>query len=180
MIVPRIAGLTVKISLADVATNWTDSAGYPVELTAVHFTSTNGLRVYALNLTTNADGSYVITSTAYLGYVNAAKVNDQISYTITDNAGVTATGLINLVVASSPLFGQATSVANSGGGPTTLNFYGFPGYSYSVQRSTDLASWTTIWTTNAPPGGPFVYIDTYGDLGGAPPSAAYYRLAWNP
>lgn len=180
MVVPRTPGLTVKVSLADLATNWSDADGYPVKLVSISSTTTNGQKVYFLNLTSQPDGSYTITNTAYLGYVNKAKVNDQISYAISDGQGDTNTGLINLVVSLSPLFGQITGLVNPGGHATTLNFLGYPSYNYSVQRSTNLTTWVNIWTTNAPPAGPFKYTDTYPDLGGVPPSAAYYRLSWNP
>jgi hypothetical protein len=87
---------------------------------------------------------------------------------------------VNIVVSSSPLSGQATSISNNQSGSVKVNFAGITGYSYGVQRSTNLVSWTTIWTTNAPSGGLFNYVDKFGDLGGTVPSAAYYRLTWNP
>jgi hypothetical protein len=180
MIVTRTAGLSVKIALPDIATNWSDVAGYPVELTAINFTSTNGQPVYPLNLQTNLDGSYVISGTAFLGYVNVANVNDQLSYTITDSLGGTTTGLIDIVVSTSPLFGQITGIINPGGQSVRLNFAGDPGYTYNVQRSTDLINWTTIATITAPAAGPFTCTDTFGNLGGIAPASAYYRLSWNP
>jgi hypothetical protein len=180
MTVTRIAGATVLIALSDLATNWSDPYGYPVSLIGVNLTSTNGQHVYPLNLTTNRDGSYVIANTAFLGYLNPANVNDQISYTISDGQGDTNESVINLVVSTSPQFGQTTGIVNPGGQAVTLHFAGQPGYSYSVQRSTNLTTWVTIWTTNAPPAGPFQYTDTFSDLGGQIPPAAYYRLTWNP
>jgi len=180
MVVPRTAGLTVKVALPDIATNWSTLPGYPVELTAINFTSTNGQPVYPINLQTNEDGSYVIGGSSFLGYVNPANVNDQISYTITDSLGGTTAGLINIVVSTSPLFGQITGIVSPGGQSVTLNFAGYPGYRYSIQRSTDLLNWTTIGTVTAPPSGPFTYTDNFGDLGGNAPVAAYYRLEWIP
>ncbi len=173
-------GLKAQISLSDLATNWSDFYGYPVSLTAINFTSANGLTVYPLNLTTNA-GAYVISSSAFLGYINpAASVSDSITYTLSDGQGNTTNGVINIVGSASPLFGQTTGLISPGGNAVTVNFGGQPGYTYSVQRSLDLSTWKTIWTTNAPPGGPFSYTDTFGDLGGVAPSSAYYRLAWVP
>jgi hypothetical protein len=180
LFVTRTAGTTLKIPLSSLATNWSDAYGLPVSLIGVNFTSTNGQHVFALNLTTNNNGSYVITNTAYLGYVNPSNVNDQITYAIGDGLGDTNEGWINVVVSTSPLFGQTTGVLRPNGRSVTLNFAGQPGYRYSVQRSLNLATWVTIWTTNAPPAGPFKYTDTFGDLGGAVPASAYYRLTWNP
>lgn len=173
-------GLKAQISLSDLATNWSDFYGYPVSLTAINFTSANGLTVYPLNLTTNA-GAYLISSSAFLGYINpAASVSDSITYTLSDGQGNTTNGVINIVGSASPLFGQTTGLISPGGNAVTVNFGGQPGYTYSVQRSLDLSTSKTIWTTNAPPGGPFSYTDTFGDLGGVAPSSAYYRLAWVP
>jgi autotransporter-associated beta strand protein len=74
-----------------------------------------------------------------------------------------------------PLFGQS-QIAATTAGTVTLNFAGTPGYSYTVQRSTNLLdAWTAIWTTNAPTGGDFEFIDDP-----APQPAAYYRLQYNP
>ena len=74
--------------------------------------------------------------------------------------------------------GQSAAVT-VGGGAATINFAGIPGYSYGVLRSTNLTDWVTIVTTNAPASGVFNYLDNFGDLGSVP-SAAYYRLQWNP
>ncbi len=178
--VTRSAGLTLKIALADLATNWTDPYGIPVKLIAITPVSTNGATVFPLNLTTNQDGSYVLSPYAFLGYAGTNNINDQLSYTISDGGGDTNIGYINIVVSTSPLFGQISGQLNPNGSALTLNFTGQPGYPYSVQRSTNLTSWVTIWTTNAPAGSQFNYTDNYSDLGGIAPSAAYYRLAWVP
>ena len=178
--VTRSAGLTLKIALADLATNWTDPYGIPVKLIAITPVSTNGATVFPLNLTTNQDGSYILSPYAFLGYAGTNNINDQLSYTISDGGGETNVGYINIVVSTSPLFGQISGQLNPNGSALTLNFTGQPGYPYSVQRSTNLTSWVTIWTTNAPAGSQFNYTDNYSDLGGIAPSAAYYRLAWVP
>ena len=178
--VTRSAGLTLKIALADLASNWSDPYGIPVKLIAITPVSTNGATVYPLNLTTNQDGSYVLGPYAFLGYAGTNNVNDQLRYTISDGGGDTNIGYINIVVSTSPLFGQISGQLNPNGSALTLNFTGQPGYPYSVQRSTNLTSWVTIWTTNAPAGSQFNYTDNYSDLGGLAPSAAYYRLAWVP
>ena len=60
-----------------------------------------------------------------------------------------------------------------------MSFAGIPGYSYAVQRSTNLTDWVTLVTTNTPADGRFDCTDAFGDLGGVP-TAAYYRLQWNP
>ena len=45
---------------------------------------------------------------------------------------------------------------------------------YDVQVSTNLTTWSTLWTTNVPPNGVFQFNDS-----NAPQPTAYYRLVWN-
>ena len=160
----RNAGVsTLKIALSDVATNWTDVDGDTISFVSVG-NSTNGITV-----TTNG---------GYLTYSNANDVNDQFSYVITDPEGATATGVVNIVV-NQAISGQVQSFGVISGSPT-LSFAGVPNYSYSVQRSTNLPVWVTIWTTNAPSDGLFNFTDDFSDLGGLPPASAFYRLSWQP
>jgi autotransporter-associated beta strand protein len=176
----RTAGTTLKVALSDIATNWTDAAGQTVSLTGVNLATTNSQTVFLLNVTTNS-GSFVINSTSFVGYTNGPNVADQFSYSIADSNGGTNVGYVNIVMVGS-VSGQATGLINTGGSAVTASFAGWPGYSYSVQRSTNLVSgsgWVTIWTTNAPTNGLFNYTDSFSDLGGVPTSA-YYRLSWQP
>ena len=53
-----------------------------------------------------------------------------------------------------------------------IRFHGIPGRSYQIQRSTDLASWSTIATVTANSTGGMVFIDE-----NPPQPSAYYRLA---
>lgn len=96
---------------------------------------------------------------------------------MSDGFGGSATGTITLI---SQVFvtGQPATVS-TGGSTATVNFAGIPGYSYSIQRSTNLVDWAAIWTTNAPANGLFNYTDTFSDLGFVP-GVAYYRLQYNP
>ena len=100
---------------------------------------------------------------------------DQFTYTVIDGNGGTNSATVSIAIDSTPLFGQS-ELANTSGGTATLNFAGIPGYSYSVARTTNLVSaWTVIWTTNAPAGGVFQFIDNP-----APQPDAFYRLQYNP
>jgi hypothetical protein len=101
-------------------------------------------------------------------------VDDQFSYTVTDGFGGTSSAVITLTVGSSNgVGGQASGIAFTGG-TASMNFAGIPGYTYNVQVSTDLVTWTTIYTTNAPVGGVFQFTDN-----AAPTPDAFYRLMWN-
>ena len=181
----RLFGQSVKLALSDLATNWSDVNGVPMTLTSISQNSTNGRPLFPINFTPNSDGSYVITNTSFIGYLNPSNVNDQFSYGVRDSYGGTNIGYVNVLVSrvsgsTSPMFGQASGILPAPSKPVLLNFLGHPGYSYNVQRSTNLVTWSTIWTTNAPPAGPFSYPDSFADLGGRAPSSAYYRLSWNP
>jgi hypothetical protein len=61
----------------------------------------------------------------------------------------------------------------------TLHFAATPGWTYYLDRSTNLAIWVTIWTNVAPASGVFDYADDFHDLN-EPASTAFYRLRWSP
>lgn len=153
---------TWKIKLTDLATNATDVDADPLTVTGFS-TSTNGI-------TLTTDGVFQF-------YVNANLVNDQFTYTVNDGFGGSATGTITLV-SQAFVTGQNATVT-VGGSTATVSFAGIPGFSYSVERSTNLVLWAGIWTTNAPANGLFNYTDDFSDLG-VVPGSAYYRLKYNP
>jgi fibronectin-binding autotransporter adhesin len=159
MTVPANVGVSLKIALADVATNWTDADGDTVVLAGINLITTNGV-----TLTTN---------NAYIFYPNVTG-NDQINYTVTDGNGGTNTGLINIVANTGSVTGQQATITVSGG-TATMNFAGIPGDAYYVQRSTDLSTWTTISTNPAPANGVFQFIDN-----SPPGTSAFYRLSTTP
>jgi hypothetical protein len=148
-----------RVSVSDLLTNATDMDGDTLSLASV-------------GATTN--GALLLVSGGFLEYFNTNAVADQFAYTVTDGYGGTNSAIVTITVSSTSLFGQST-VASVSGGSATLNFAGIPGYSYSVSRSTNLVDWTSIWTTNAPSGGLFQFIDT-----SAPTTEAYYQLQYNP
>src|SRR5207245_7251817 len=72
---------------------------------------------------------------------------DMFTYTVEDDSGGTATASVVVKVLS-----QTEASLNLVGQPTAspdgmkVRFAGVPGYSYTVERSTDLANWTTLGT----------------------------------
>jgi hypothetical protein len=166
MTVQRTAGLALQISLADVATNWSDVYRYPVTLAGINLTTTNGV-----TLTTNS---------SWIFYTNSPNVADQISYTVSDGQGGTGTGLINVAIVSG-VTGTNSITSIAGTYPlTTLTAYGIPGYVYVTQRATNLTpvvNWVNVSTNTAAGNGQITATDNYSDLTG-PPAAAYYRLSW--
>ncbi len=166
----RSAGLNLHVFWASVATNWTDVDGDPVTLAGVNLLTTNGITVQ--------------TNSSQLLYNSPRTVPDQICYTITDGQGGTNTGVINVMlnpfVSANPQSPSFLSVSN---GALHSTFLAVPNYVYQVQRSTNLgvpSAWVTISTNTATTNGLIHATDTFPDLGGQLPSAAYYRLVWQP
>jgi len=163
----RAAGLPLHIFWSNVATNWSNPDGNPMTLTPFNPVSFQGV-----NLLENS------AQILYPG--TAPNVNDEINYTITDNYGETASGVINVVIIN-PFgqTGQLTTALTINNGNATVSFYGIIGLTYEIQRSTDLVNWVTIDTATVGSGGQITFIDTFPGLP-SPPASAYYRLAWQP
>jgi len=159
--VRNVAVTELKINIANLLTNVTDVDGDSLTLAAVGV-STNGV-------TPVISGGNIV-------YDNVNAVADQFSYTVGDGFGGTSTGGITVNVSSLPLFGLGTIPIAVTAGSASLNFVGFPGYSYSVLRSTnvDFSAFDVVWTTNAPDGGGFLFVDP-----NPPQSAVFYRLLLN-
>jgi len=163
----RLRGASLRIRLSHLATNWSDLDGDGVALNSIALTSATGGRV-----TTN--GTFIF-------YEPASDAPDTIAYTIRDlrtyRAGDTvrtANGIIHLAAATDAPE-QSLNIVWAGllEGNPVIKFAGIPGYTYEVQRSTNLSvsSWTTISTNTIPPGGLFEFIDS-----NAPPAEMrFYR-----
>jgi uncharacterized repeat protein (TIGR03803 family) len=67
-------------------------------------------------------------------------------------------------------FGHVLSLSKSPNG-TDLGIAGIPGYTYALQRSTDLAAWAELGRFLMPPSALVPYVDA-----NAPPAAAFYRI----
>ncbi|MEI6566239.1 MAG: hypothetical protein WCR20_06170, partial [Verrucomicrobiota bacterium] len=97
-------------------------------------------------------------------------------------AGLRAYDIGTVLLPTVNVFGQTTVSVTEGAGNVTASFSGIPGYSYIVQRATEvsfstgLTNWPAILT---PANGRFQIIDGFTDLGGRP-RQAYYRLVWHP
>ncbi len=132
-----------------------------------------------ISVGSSTNGAFVSLSGAYVLYYNTNNVNDTFTYTVQDSFGDTGTSTVSITVNGTTIFGQSNPQINTIGGIPTVTFSGIPGYSYTVQRSTNLVGWVSLLTTNAPALGLFDYTDNFSDLGGIPGSA-YYRLQYNP
>jgi len=180
----RTPGEMVLIALSDLATNWSDADGDLVRMTAFNGVTSNGMNLTPLYLTTTNDWtetSYLTAAGGFLGYTNPANINDQFTYSVGDGFGGTNIGYVNIVVSpfvagTQTITGQQTTNGITGGS-FTVTYYGIPGYTYLLERSTNLTTWADISTNTIGSGGVTNVIDNFSDLPGAP-SAAYYRVGW--
>jgi Cadherin-like domain len=167
MTVRRMPGTRLMISLTSLATNWTGVDGRTVTFAGVHPFSTNGMSVAA--------------NRTWIFYANnSISGNDEISYLITDGHGDTNVGLVDIVVPAGNIGTKSITLigANS---PTVVTANGVPGFRYTLQRSSDLSSWVSVDTNTAAAGNGLISLtDDFGDLGGAKPPSAFYRLFWHP
>ncbi len=168
MTVARTAGLRLLIALSDVATNWSDPDGDLVTLAGVNLVSTNGVTIQ--------------TNSSWILYPSSSpNANDRLSYSITDGWGGTNIGYINIVVNGS-VTGTNSITGIITGTTNVVNAWGIPGYSYILERTTNLAPavWIDVSTNTAATNGVINAADTFWDLGGVPPSSAFYQLKWQP
>ena len=125
------------------------------------------------------NGITLTTNGSSLSYSNRASVMDEFHYVVSDGRGGSATGTVSIVNIGSSPAAQFTSTPSPSGTSVLLHFSATPGWTYHLERSTNLPAWVTIWTNIAPPTGVFDFTDDFHDLNG-PPSTAFYRLRWLP
>ncbi|MCX6896387.1 MAG: Ig-like domain-containing protein [Verrucomicrobia bacterium] len=158
----RAPGLSLKIAITNLLANDTDADTNVLTFTGIVGNSTNNFP-----LTTNAQ--YVFYPS------NAGNVSDRFSYTISDGQGGVSTGLVYIAI-STDVYGQALGITNAAGN-FIATFAGIPGYSYTVQRATNVnfsLDLTNVVTIIAPTNGLFRWTNSPPI-----PPTAYYRLRYN-
>jgi hypothetical protein len=153
---------SIKINISNLLTNVTDVDGDTITLTGTG-ASTNGV-------TPSSNPTLII-------YNNPNGVNDQFTYIVSDGTGGSATGMVSVVYFPFAAGQQGTVMPVAG--KAHLHYQAIPNYHYSIQRSTNMVSWTGIVTTNAAVNGAISFDDDFSDLG-LVPSSAFYRLVWTP
>jgi hypothetical protein len=157
--VVAVLGASTTLATSDLVALAGNPANYPLSVTAVSPTSTNG--------------SAVSLSGGTITYAPVALGPDKFTYTLNDGHGGTAIGTVTVVTSTYGSGGQVSGIALTGGA-VTLTFTGILGYKYHVQVSTNLTSWNDVLITNAPAGGFFQFNNNT-----SPMPDAYYRLMWN-
>jgi len=110
----------------------------------------------------------MLTYTPHAGFVGS----DSFTYTISDGRGGMATATVTVTVSAGGPLAQKIEVVGS---TLVIQFAGVPGWSYTVQRATDLSGpWLNVHTVTAPTTGVFVFTDN-----NPPSTIAFYRLSRN-
>jgi hypothetical protein len=158
----NVAPTVLQIPIASLLSVATDADGDTVRLAGVNLTTTNGITL--------------ITNSSFILYSNFVNAADQFSYTLGDGRGGGATGAVQIVSVPDARF---TSLPSLDGSSAMFEIAGRPGWTYYLDRSTNMQSWVVILTNVAPASGVFYYTDDFHDLPG-PPWWAFYRLRWSP
>ena len=146
-------------------------------------TDANGDPLTVTQVTQGTNGAVTITGSGtnvtYRSNPGFAGTNDSFTYTVSDGDGGTATGIVNVTI--SPVVNQQTTSIAYNGTNVVVTFWGVPGYTYTVQSSTNLSTgigWQdltptmTANNTNTQPLGRIMLTDTNS---AASPSW-FYRL----
>ncbi len=154
----RGAGMSLKVKVADLLAACSDPNGGTLSLTGTG---------------PSAQGAAVSVGSGHLLYAPATNAaEDAFTYTISDGQGGTATGTITIQTIQQE--GLTTGATTAPGGALTAHFAGIPGFSYTVERSTNLTDWVPMQTFTAPANGLFQFTDNEGL------PSAFYRLRYNP
>jgi hypothetical protein len=143
----RQNGVPLKIKLTDLQALWTElDSGQTLTLSV---TSPTG------------QGATVTTNATHLMYEPVNNNNDTVNYTISDQRGGTANGLISITVSPSVSSNSIVQlqVGAPGANSNTITLAGIPNYTYSVQFSTNLTDWESFTTNNAGNNGLWTVID---------------------
>jgi hypothetical protein len=158
---------SLKILISNLLANATDANHDHLSFTGV-------------NTGSSGQGATLAANSTFVFYLPANNNNDSFTYNLSDGHGGTAIGTITVNVTGNQPGGASGSITLVGN-VATVTMYGIPGLGYDVQRSTDLANWTTMSSSlnPAPPiaastaDGSIRFTDTFS---GSPPNSAYYRI----
>ena len=158
------AAATTSVSVSKMTSKAGSVLGTAVSVSSVAATSEQGATV--------ALAASAIQYTPALGFSGV----DRFRVTFTSSTG-TIVGLIEMTTAATSGGSGSSHLANPArlsplsGGRMGIQFNGIPGVAYQLQRSTDLASWTTIATITAGSRGEIDFTDD-----NPPAPNGFYRL----
>ncbi|HEX5397491.1 MAG TPA: protease pro-enzyme activation domain-containing protein [Verrucomicrobiae bacterium] len=130
----RLAGYPLTISLAELATNWSDADGDTLSLAGIG-SSTNGVAI------TNHSGT--------LSYFDTNDVDDLFVCTISDGFGGTNFETIYVDIVMTNTVPTIVGVGSGSNGSVTLSLAGAPNHTYFLEATTNLlssANWLPLET----------------------------------
>ena len=157
--VARARNTQLRIQISNLLANDTDVNADLISFVSVSSPSANGASLFT-------DSTQIL----YSPLPGSNPDSDSFTYTISDGL-LSATGTVTVSLLPDPT-GLTFNIVASGQDPDghpVITFAGIPGYSYTVQRSQNLSTWTDLWTTNAPAAGLFQFTDLNQ------PNPAFYR-----
>ncbi|MCX6896494.1 MAG: Ig-like domain-containing protein [Verrucomicrobia bacterium] len=174
---------TIAVNRAPTASNISLGAQAGVVQTLPIITSTkhapsdadgDTLTISAVTQGTNSGA--VAISGGSVTYSKSAAGADSFTYTVSDGRGGFATNTVTVNV-TAVVNQQTAQLSFNGSGNAVLVFWGVPGTSYTIQKSSNLSTWTDLTTvsandTNTQPYGRISFTDTGAPSG----TAGYYRL----
>ncbi|TAK99169.1 MAG: DUF5011 domain-containing protein, partial [Verrucomicrobia bacterium] len=124
--------------------------------------------------TNSAQGGTVVLGGTSITYLSATNFvgTDTFTYTVGDGHGgiATATVTVQVTSESDPSLNRIGGITMDGNGHVHVRFAGIPGYTYTMERSTDLTNWASIGTFTVGDDG----IADFEDAN-PPVSQAFYR-----
>jgi len=132
----RMAGQTLTIAMADLATNWSDPDGDPL---------------FIADISPSTNGVVVTNALPVLFYANPNDVNDQFVCTISDGLGGTNDEIVNIAVLPETNAVPRIAVVSGQPGGLLLQLNGAYGSTYILETTTDFVSgaWVPL-ATNSP------------------------------
>jgi hypothetical protein len=152
------AAATTSMSVAKLTSRAGSVLGTTVSVASVAATSEQGATV--------ALAGAVIQYTPAVGFSGV----DRFRVTFTSSTG-SIVGLVEMTTATPSHLANPARLTPLSGGRMGIQFNGIPGVAYQLQRSTDLASWTTIATITAGSRGEIDFTDE-----NPPAPNGFYRL----
>ena len=146
----RLAGYPLDITVADLATNWSDADGDTVSLA--------GIGVSADGVTVNPQGG-----TDTLVYFDTNNVDDQFICAVSDGWGGTNFQTVFIEIVLTNTVPNIIGVGNGSDGSVTLGLTGAPGYTYVLETTANLlppTDWLPMATNTLGTNGVWQFTDT--------------------
>ncbi len=159
-----LAGQSGEVAKEKILARASDADGHALTLTGVPSASARGGVI--------AETARSITYTPPDKFIG----EDSFSVTISDGFGGEVSGTVTVEVQEVPnVSPNFVQLKLEPGGNASVQFYGIPGHTYTLQRSTDLVDWIDVQTLTAAANGLLAFVDE-----DPPAGAAFYRTRFVP